>query len=478
MITITRRHACSLRGILRRAALGLARKGPAPPLVFQTDGAQLRAYSRYNGLAIAHAVPDRQDVEAITLPFDALGELEGRDDSPITLALIPSAEAVGTDRTIARWTDRGVPQSRTYDVPTIGSLGAMPTLPESWSTAPAGLLEALAEAALTAGEASPRYALDCVQLGGDGSIAATDGRQVLIQRGFSFPCTREAIVRLAPLFAGRGLPQDQAVEIANVEGHIALRVGPWTLWLEIREGDRFPDLRGVIPSGHDVPTRLQLDPSDATFLAGTIDRLPGADQFNAPATLDLNGRIALRAQGDDPGPATELVLARSRYSGPSKRLVTNRVLLARAARLGFAEIEVGAYSDPLVCRDARRCYAWVPLAGATAIPPSDDVIRIESTDHPDPAPRPALPRKPRNVMPERTEKATSSPPAPTSNETSNPTGLAALITEAVALHELLGGARTRTAKLIGALRRERKRSRLLSSTLAQLRELRLQEVAD
>jgi hypothetical protein len=53
-----------------------------------------------------------------------------------------------------------------------------------------------------------------------------------------------------------------------------------------------------------------------------------------------------------------------------------------------------------------------------------------------------------------------------------------LITEAVALHELLGGARTRTAKLIGALRRERKRSRLLSSTLAQLRELRLQEVAD
>jgi hypothetical protein len=87
-------------------------------------------------------------------------------------------------------------------------------------------------------------------------------------------------------------------------------------------------------------------------------------------------------------------------------------------------------------------------------------------------------RKPRNAMPERTEKASTPPRSRTSNETSNPTGLAALITEAVALHELLGSARTRTAKLIGALRRERKRSRLLSSTLAQLRELRLQEVAD
>jgi hypothetical protein len=120
----------------------------------------------------------------------------------------------------------------------------------------------------------------------------------------------------------------------------------------------------------------------------------------------------------------------------------------------------------------------VPLAGATAIPPSDDVIRIESTDHPDPVPRPALTRKPRNAMPERTEKAPTPPPATTSNEKSNPTGLAALITEAVALHELLGGARSRKATLIDALRRERKRSRLLSSTLAQLRELRLQEVAD
>jgi hypothetical protein len=260
-----------------------------------------------------------------------------------------------------------------------------------------------------------------------------------------------------------------------------LHVAAWTLWLEIRECVRFPDLRAVIPNGHDVPTRVQLDPADAEFLSCTIDRLPGADHPNAPATLDLNGRIAVRAQGDDQVPVTELVLARSRYSGPSKRLVTNREFLARAARLGFVELEVSAYSDPLVCRDARRAYAWVPLAGATAIPPSDDVIRIESTDHPAPAPRPVLSRKPRNAMPERTEKALSSPPPPpttTSTDRSNPTGLAALITEAVALHELLGGARTRTAKLIGALRRERKRSRLLSSTLAQLRELRLQEVAD
>ena len=57
-------------------------------------------------------------------------------------------------------------------------------------------------------------------------------------------------------------------------------------------------------------------------------------------------------------------------------------------------------------------------------------------------------------------------------------GLAPLIQEAVALHDALGAARARAARLIGALRRERKRSRLLTSTLAQLRALKLQEVAE
>ena len=58
------------------------------------------------------------------------------------------------------------------------------------------------------------------------------------------------------------------------------------------------------------------------------------------------------------------------------------------------------------------------------------------------------------------------------------TGLAALIQEAVALHEMLAGARARTHRLIGALRRHRKQSRLVASTLQSLKQLRLQEAAE
>ena len=73
------------------------------------------------------------------------------------------------------------------------------------------------------------------------------------------------------------------------------------------------------------------------------------------------------------------------------------------------------------------------------------------------------------------------PPVPNgtaSDHGSAGSGLAALIQEAVALHEALGEARTRTQRLIAALRRQRKQARLMSGALEALQQLRLQEVAE
>lgn len=58
------------------------------------------------------------------------------------------------------------------------------------------------------------------------------------------------------------------------------------------------------------------------------------------------------------------------------------------------------------------------------------------------------------------------------------TGLVALIREAESLHEALGEARSRSQKLVVALRRQRKQARLMAATLNTLRQLRLQEVAE
>ena len=66
--------------------------------------------------------------------------------------------------------------------------------------------------------------------------------------------------------------------------------------------------------------------------------------------------------------------------------------------------------------------------------------------------------------------------APATGASPGPSGLAALIQEAEALHETLTDARVRTGRLIVALRRHRKRERLVASTLASLKQLKLQEV--
>ena len=129
-------------------------------------------------------------------------------------------------------------------------------------------------------------------------------------------------------------------------------------------------------------TKLQLDHDDAGFLQSALDRLPGNEELNSPATLDMNGKVAVRARGADQSQITELVLDRSSYSGPAIRINTNRNFLKRAIQLGFSEIGISDVETPVVCRQPHLVYAWQPLSSDAAIEPADNVIRIAS--HPEP----------------------------------------------------------------------------------------------
>ena len=63
---------------------------------------------------------------------------------------------------------------------------------------------------------------------------------------------------------------------------------------------------------------------------------------------------------------------------------------------------------------------------------------------------------------------------------SAPGGMAAALIEAARIAPCtrpLVDIRSRSARLVAALRAERRRSRLLASTIAQLRQIRLQDVA-
>jgi hypothetical protein len=151
----------------------------------------------------------------------------------------------------------------------------------------------------------------------------------------------------------------------------------------------------------------------------------------------------------------------------------NREYLGRAARLGFIEIGLAGPDAALCARDGRRTYAWQPLGEAALIGPAEDAVRVESTSAGVPAPARIVAA---TIAPPRTEVDTSRQTGP-SPRPATPGGMAALIEDAAALHAALGEARSRSARLISALRGERRRSRLLATTIAQLRQIRLQDVA-
>src|SRR5262249_26405737 len=145
------------------------------------------------------------------------------------------------DRTVARWQDRGIPQSREYSLVTpVDRVEPMPGLPAAWVSNPAGLLDALAEATETTTPDSARYALDTIQLqGGRGQLVATDGRQLLVRSGYQFPWTDDLLIRARPIFACRAMPRDQPVELGRTDSHVFFRAGPWTISCIIQRDVRF-----------------------------------------------------------------------------------------------------------------------------------------------------------------------------------------------------------------------------------------------
>jgi hypothetical protein len=187
-------------------------------------------------------------------------------------------------------------------------------------------------------------------------------------------------------------------------------------------------------------------------------------------TIDLNGKVCVRGSDAEGRHPTELILARSGYTGPPIRLVSDRRLLAHAARLGLCAIGFAGTDRPIVAHGENRIYAWQPLSEDAALAPAPDAICVESTSiHALPDRPPARATNPVDTAPPRLE--------PSGTTTDPRTSLAALIEEAESLHATLADAKTRSHRLIAALRRHRKQSRLVQDTLKSLRQLNLQDVA-
>ena len=187
---------------------------------------------------------------------------------------------------------------------------------------------ALADATDTTDPESSRYALGCVCLRGESkSIAATDGRQLLVQRGCEFPWSGDRLIPASPVFRSRELAANGPVTIGATDQHVAIGSDSWTVWLPINKDGRFPKIDDNIRADSTAKSRLSLALADAEFLPPRLDSLPADHDFNSPITLDLNGHVTVRAWAEEQPRPLELLLSNSSTSGEPVSICMNRQYL-------------------------------------------------------------------------------------------------------------------------------------------------------
>ena len=481
MLTITRRQAQQLRAVLRRTFGNF--RGPGPAVRITASAGTLSARAMFGDAAVEYRIPGQHMAETLWLPLQCLADCEGKKDDPVELA------AAGKGRVSAQWRDGSVPQLVQYDSPEPPAAHKFPVLPATFTENPPGILQALADAGESCDPDSTRFALGHIQLRHDGAISATDGRQILVQSGFTFPWDDAVLIPRSKVFSSPELPHDVPAAIARSGDWVVISVGPWTISLAINKDGRFPELARHIPQPADATARCRFSAADAAFLGNTLPRLPCDDVANYPITLDLNGHVAIRAKSADQPRPTEVVLTGSEWSGEPIRINTNRKFLARAVKLGFQEMFVYGDTVPVLCRDDRRQYVWALLAPDSVIKPADDAIRIESPSAgaETPVTQPQIVRKV-STLPEPVTNANGNAAANGNGQTNGHaktngharTGAArkpghnvdSLIRQAEALRTSLRDTLLKTNDLLRGLKQHRRQNRAVQNTLASLKQLK------
>jgi hypothetical protein len=463
-VTVPRNLVRQFRSVLRR--LGPPR-GPLPFVVIRAGPEGLFLQAVRDEAAVRYHHPGDQAPDTLKFSGEALARFEGTAATPVTLEVA----AAGTIR--ACWQEQAVPRACEFPAVEADSGLPFPDVPEQFASLPPAFLSALAEASRTAARDTVRLGMTRVQLRGKkGEVVGTDGRQLLLQGGFEFPFAKDLLVPALPAFASPELPRDEPVGLGITATQVGLRAGPWTLLLAVDKDSRYPQVDMVVPAPRATPSRLELDPRDAEFLIANLAKLPGQEDDRPQATLDLGEEAVLRVRGEGAYPPTDVVLARSRCTGPDVRLATERAFLLRALQLGFREVTAGKPDTPLVCREDSRCYLWMPLPQQEVVPPDPRAARVLSTPAdaalpPAPRRKPIMPRPIPEHQPTRNGPRADSP-ASLSADNGGPTDL---LSEADAIRVTLQETCGRLGRLVAALKLQRRHDRALRAAVDSLRQL-------
>jgi len=457
-----------------RQALGLRQKYISVPVVLTGTVDQLQVQAATEFLIASVYFNGDQSTETIAVPWDLLRDCEGRRDDPVTIERIPDG------RVSASFEDHGVPVIKWYDpreAPV--AVEGFPIPAERCRENYPELLRALQHAAEITSDSPTRYALDHLRLrGSDGSIAATDGRHLLVQAGFEFLWDDDVLVPSMPVFGNSELQGHPSILVGKQADWVTLIIGPWTFGMKVNQEGRFPKVDDNIRRPDTAMAALNISDGDAKFLSDVLPRLPSPDSVHNPVTLELNGSIAFRARPEEPGKPTEVVLRQSTWNGSDVRINSDRRFLSNALRFGLRELSIFKPDTPLLCHDLRRSYVWMPLPADQAIPPTADCVRIESPACPAPVTVPTtIHRRIQAPMPttNRLTRVNGNHTNGQSKPNQAPDGQTGeslnAIDQACQLRETLHTAAQQAGALVRELKKDRRRTKSLRSTLLSLRQL-------
>ena len=313
MITITRRQARRLRGVFRRHPLGIAHRGPVPPLVLRAD--------RHADSASDTATPPWPSStpcraptgpsEAIALPLDALADFEGRTTRrsswrpPRPTAPSPAGTTAASRRPASTPSPPSTPCRRSPTRPP-PSRPARPACSTPWPRRP-----------------RRPTTVDPVRPG----LPPAQGRRRRGRRhrrpaaprsraASASPGTATCWSAARPLFACKELPRDRPVAVGRTDTHVVLRARR----LDALAGRSRPTpaSRGSSTSS---PTPRPRPPGCGSTPA-TPRSWPARSTGCPGPTSRTARRPSTSTAGSPSGPgaptrtgSTELVLARSGYTG-------------------------------------------------------------------------------------------------------------------------------------------------------------------
>jgi hypothetical protein len=449
VIVISRGLARSFRALARKCVNGRPR-GPAPAVVFEVKAGILNMWTRTDHAALVYAAPSRCDDEVAVIPMAVLEAIEGGGGDPVELAVGPKLTGE------ARWSDRGVPKTHSFDAILPGKQHRPPDSPDDCHQAPPDLLCALHECGRTAAKESGRFALSRVQVKGKaGHVIGTDGKTALVWSRLDLPFSDDLLVPALPVFGSRELAGEREVRVGRTTTHLVMAAGPWRVYLPVDKAGRYPDVASVIPK--DAPAVAGIDDADAAALADALPKLPGSGEDCRPVTIDLDGGVVVRARDEAAGKVAQLRLEGSPSAGPPARVAIDRRVLARALALGCVMVRI-APGKPVVFEGNSKTLIAAALDPSLAVEP--DVNTTDTTDTDTPERRTA-------VKPETNGHPPNGRPDPPAADPPDP------LAAAEELRAALADAAAKAGRLVAALKAKQKEKKALASVWAGLRQLNL-----